>query len=126
MVLMFNSLFTEEDITMVHPWSRLGIATPIVAMKTNRISWIVVRKTVGRAFGFGGGLVCVRLISFEKCTSALSVLWCTDSAVSSCELMIVGNCGVRILDGRMSIVVKLEFLERRYSGRGVVQQRWVR
>jgi hypothetical protein len=72
-VLIFNSLFTEEEITIVHPWSKLGIATPIVAMKTNRILWIVVRKTAGRALGLEFDSVGAGLISLGDCSSALFV-----------------------------------------------------
>ena len=44
----------NEDTTRVLPWRKLGIATLMVAVKTNRISCAVERKIAGRALGLEG------------------------------------------------------------------------
>ena len=54
----------KEDTTMVLPWRKLGIATLIVAMKMNRISCAVERKTAGRALGLedsSSGIIVAKL-----------------------------------------------------------------
>lgn len=50
---MLRSLLIDEDMTMVLPWRKLGIATLIVAVAMNKISCAVERKTAGRALGEG-------------------------------------------------------------------------
>ena len=51
-LVIFRSLPTKEVITVTEPPVNEDIATAIVAVRTNRISWAVDMKHSGRAPGF--------------------------------------------------------------------------
>lgn len=53
---MFKSSPTKEDMTIVDPCRRLGMATPSTAVKMKSSSCVSERKHAGRALGVGGGM----------------------------------------------------------------------
>lgn len=69
-------------MTRVLPWRKLGIATLMVAVKMNKISWAVERKIAGRALGLEGS----RYLSSSVCSCSSMLSAAATAVVASDDI----------------------------------------
>lgn len=89
-LVIFKSLLRKEVITVTEPLVNEDIATAIVAVRTNRISWAVDLKHSGRAPGFA----LIFMVSWVPIAASRSpaVNTCL-SRVGEVEVMAAGRTG---------------------------------